>query len=103
MAYDSLYCAYLKANYPIYYYKVVLDYHKNDTEKTTKLINELSYFNIKLNAIKFRYSSGEHTIDKNDNSIYKGIASIKYISENLANELYELRHNKYDTFMDLLT
>ena len=102
MAYDSLYCAYLKANYPIEYYKVVLDYHKNDTEKTSKLIGELSYFDIKLNTIKFRYSSGEHTIDKNDNSIYKGIASIKYISENLANELYVLRDNKYDTFMDLL-
>ena len=102
VSYDSLYGAYLKANHPLEYYKVVLDHYKDDKNRTTRLISELSYFDITLNGIKFRYSRAEHTIDKENRAIYKGIASIKYISENLADELYELRDNKYETFIDLL-
>lgn len=102
VALDSLYGAYLKANYPYEYYKVVLDLYKGDTTRTSKLVEELSYFNIKLNSIKFRYSSSTHTIDKSTNSIYKGIASIKHISEQLGEELYQLRENKYKNFTELL-
>ena len=102
MAYDSLYCAYLKAHYPLAYYKIVLDHYKDDIERTTKLINELSYFNIELKPIKFRYSSAGHTIDKATNTIYKGISSIKYLSTQLGDELWQLRDNHYPTFTDLL-
>lgn len=102
VAYDSLYGAYLKANYPIEYYKVALDHYKNDEKRTTRLISELDYFNLSLKGIKFRNSKGEHTINKEENAIYKGIASIKYLSENLADELYDLRNNDYPTFLDLL-
>lgn len=102
VSYDSLYGAYLKAKHPLEYYKVVLDHYKDDKNRTTRLIGELSYFDITLNGIKFRYSTAGHTIDKENKAIYKGIASIKYISENLADELYELRNNKYETFVDLL-
>ena len=102
MAIDSLYGAYLKANYPLEYYKVVLDKYKNDLERTNKLISELSYFNIKPNPAKFRYSSSNYTIDKHTNSIYKGIASIKNISYGLGEELYALKDNKYNNFMELL-
>ena len=41
-------------------------------------------------------------MDKENNAIYKGIASIKYMNENVANEMYELRDNKYNNFMELL-
>lgn len=101
-ALDSLYGAYLKVNYPLEYYKVVLDKYKNDIERTTKLTNELSYFNIKLYPAKFRYSKSDYTIDKNTNSIYKGISSIKHISEKLGEQIYELKDNKYKNFFELL-
>ena len=94
--------AYLKANYPLEYYKIVLDKYKNDLEKTNSLTSELSYFNIKPNPAKFRYSSSNYTIDKHTNSIYKGIASIKNISYGLGEELYALKDNKYNNFMELL-
>jgi hypothetical protein len=41
-------------------------------------------------------------MDKENNAIYKGIASIKYMNEIIANEMYELRDNKYNNFMELL-
>lgn len=102
MAYDSLYCAYLKANHPIEYYKVVLDHYRDDTNRTMKLIEELKYFDIGLKPIKFRFSKSHHEIDKATNTIYKGIASIKYLSSQLGEELYQLKDNHYPTFLELL-
>lgn len=102
VAYDSLYGGYLKANYPLEYYTVVLNHFQGDSDKTNKIISEFNYFNIKLKPIKFGYSHGEYTFDKETNSIYKGISSIKYINKNTASELYKLRDNKYDTFYNLL-
>lgn len=102
-AVDSLYGAYLKANYPLEYYTVALSNYADDTDRTHKLVNELSYFNIKLLPIKFGKSSSEYTMDKETNSIYKGIESIKYCNSKIAEELLELSKQKdYKTFIELL-
>ena len=101
-AYDSLYGAYLKAHYPLEYYAVALRIYREDIERTSRLTDELSYFNIELKSPKFRYSKAEYFMDKETNSIYKGISSIKFLNETVGNELYSLRDNKYDTFLDLL-
>lgn len=102
-AVDSLYGAYLKANYPLEYYTVALSNYADDTDRTHKLVNELSYFNIKLLPIKFGKSSSEYTMDKETNSIYKGIESIKYCNSKIAEELLELsKHKTYKTFIELL-
>lgn len=101
-AYDSLYGAYLKANYPLEYYTVAFNNYEGDIERTTKLTNELDYFKIKIKPPKFRYSKADYVMDKKTNSIYKGIQSIKYLNESIGEYLYNLRENKYDTFTDLL-
>lgn len=101
-AYDSLYGAYLKSHYPLEYYTVALNYYGDDSERTLKLTNELSFFDIKLKPIKFRYSKGDYAPSKDDNSIYKGIQSIKYMNAKIADEIYELRKNKYNSFIELL-
>lgn len=101
-AYDSLYGAYLKSHYPIEYYTVALSLYWDDADRTNRLIKELDYFNIKLLPPKFRYSRAEYFMDKETNSIYKGMASIKYMNANVSEQLYELRDNQYNNFMDLL-
>lgn len=101
-AYDSLYGAYLKANYPLEYYTVAFNNYEGDIERTTKLTKELEYFNIKIKQPKFRYSRSEYFMDKKTNSIYKGIQSIKYLNESIGEFLYSLRDNKYKTFTELL-
>lgn len=101
-AYDSLYGAYLKSHYPLEYYTVAFNYYAGDDSRTLKLTNELSYFNIQLKPIKFRYSTAKYSLSKEDNSIYKGISSIKFMNATIANEIYELRNNQYRTFIDLL-
>lgn len=102
-AYDSLYGAYLKSHYPLEYYTVALNYYNGDTERTTKLTGELQYFGIQLKPVKFRYSRSDYSPSKSDNSIYKGVESVKDLNAKVAEELYDLRDNKYDSFIDLLT
>ena len=101
-AYDSLYGAYLKSHYPLEYYTVALNYYGDDAVRTLKLTNELQHFGIRLKPIKFRYSKGDYSPSKDENSIYKGIQSIKYMNANIANEIYELKNNKYNSFVELL-
>lgn len=101
-AYDSLYGAYLKSHYPLQYYTVSLNTFDDDERKTRILTKELSYFGIKLKRPKFRYSKSEYLMDKESNSIYKGVKSYKYLNEQVSNELYDLRNNVYNNFVELL-
>ena len=101
-AYDSLYGAYLKSHYPLQYYTVSLNTFDGNERKTRILTKELSYFGIKLKRPKFRYSKSEYLMDKESNSIYKGVKSYKYLNEQVSNELYNLRNNVYNNFVELL-
>lgn len=102
VAIDSIYGAYLKSHYPLEYFTVVLSLYSGDRDRTPKLISELPYFGISLEPIKFGKSGSDYTMDKTTNSIYRGIASVKYCNSQIADELLELSKNKYDTFIDLL-
>ena len=101
-AYDSLYGAYLKSHYPLEYYTVVLNFYESDFERTSKITQELKYFNIKLSSPKFRYSFGEYTCSKDTKTIYKSISSIKGLSKNIGNKLFDLKDNNYMNFFELL-
>lgn len=100
--YDSVYCAYLKSHYPLEYYSIVLNIYQDDQVRTSKLISEMSYFKISLKNILFGFSKGDYGFDKETNSIYKGIKSIKFMNSNISEELYALSKNKYKYFVDLL-
>ena len=102
VAIDSLYGAYLKSHYPLEYYTVVLSLYSGDRGRTPKLIAELPYFGINLESIHFGKSGPDYTMDKQTNSIYRGIASVKYCNSQIADELLELSKNHYDSFIDLL-
>lgn len=102
VAIDSIYGAYLKSHYPLEYFTIVLTLYADDMDRTSKLIAELPYFGIKLQPIKFGKSGADYTMDKQANTIYKGIASVKYCNSQIADELLELSNNKYDNFIDLI-
>lgn len=103
VAYDSIYGAEAKEHHPLEYYTVVLNQYQSDNEKTSRIISELDYFGIHIENIKFGKSKNEYTFDRDTNTIYKSISSIKYCNEIMANELYELaQNNSYDNFIDLL-
>lgn len=99
---DMCYGAYLKVNYPYEYYSVCFNNYVGDKERTNKLTNELEYFGIKLSDIKFRHSNSKYSYDKEGHTIFKGMSSIKFVVDNVGEELYALRDNQYDSFIDLL-
>ena len=102
VAIDALYGAYLKSNYPLEYMTVALNNYDGDITRTNNLTDELEYFNITLKNPQFRYSKGEYFFDKESNSIYKGIGSIKFFNNNVGEQLYALKDNQYARFEDLL-
>ena len=103
VAYDSIYGAEAKEHHPLEYFTTVLNEYQSDNEKTSRIIAELDYFGIHLENIKFGKSKSEYTFDKNTNTIYKSISSIKYCNEVIANELYKLgKNNTYKNFVDVI-
>ena len=102
VAIDSIYGAYLKSHYPLEYFTVVLTLYADDIDRTSKLIEELPYFGITIQPVKFGKSGSDYTLDKENNQIYKGVQSIKYLNAQIGEELLELSKNKYDSFIELL-
>lgn len=102
VAIDSIYGAYLKSHYPLEYFTVVLTMYADDIDRTSKLIDELSYFGITIQPIKFGKSGSDYTMDKENNKIFKGIQSVKFLNAQIGEELLVLSKNKYNTFIDLL-
>lgn len=99
---DMCYGAYLKVNYPYEYYCVCFNNYLDDQIRTNKLKQELGYFGIKLSGVKFRHSKSRYNYSKENGIIYKGLSSIKYISDNIGDDLYELKDKAYNSFFDLL-
>lgn len=104
-ALDSVYCAYLKSHYPIYFYETLLRYfsEKKKKEKVGLLKEEMQRgFGIKDGGIKFGKDNRSFVADEKSNSIFADLAGIKYMSTQIAEDLYELGKNKYTSFIDLL-
>ena len=100
---DMCYGAYLKVNYPYEYMTVCLNNYADDAEKTAKLRKELEYFNIKLTNIKFGLSRAKYSYNKDKGIISKGIGSIKFLNDTVAEELYTLSQTRiYNKFVVLL-
>lgn len=94
-------CAYLRYYYPL---EFICSYLNNaDTEKDIANGTDLAKIKkIKILPIRFGVSRAKYSFDKKTNSIYKGIGSIKFLNEKVAEELFKLSENKYESFTDLL-
>jgi hypothetical protein len=57
---------------------------------------------ITIKPPKFRYSKSSYYYDKQNNTIFRGTSSIKYITSSASGELEKIATNYYPTFVDLL-
>lgn len=92
----------LRTYYPLEFTTAYLNRAEN-TEDINNGIELAKQLNIKVRPISFGKSIAEYTFDKKENCIYKGIASIKFLNEKVAQELYNLAQEKeYTDFIELL-
>lgn len=90
-----------------YYYKIelltsALNVYVDNNEKMSSIKEYIRSQGIDIREIKFGRSRAKYFMDKEENAIYQGIASIKYCNEIIGEELYELSKNEYDNFFDLI-
>ena len=106
MAIDSVTLAYLKAYYPLEFYKVTLQRYtdKGDKDKVALLKKEMVKLGIKLNNIKFRKDNRKFSINYDDNSINQTMASIKNMQKIVPDILYKLgnKYLNYDNSLNTL-
>lgn len=95
-------CGYLRYHYPLEFITTALNIFEGKEEKSLAIIDYAKRKGIRISPIKFRHSIAQYNFDKETNEIFKGIASIKYMNDSVANEIYALKENHYDTFIDLL-
>lgn len=103
MALDSLYQAWQKAHYPYEFYEVLLQYYtdKGNKQKVAKLKQEMKKgFGISEGSFRFRHDNRKFTADKDNHVIYSALSSIKSLSDKTAEDLYSLKDNSYDDFVD---
>ena len=94
-------CAYLRHYYPLEFCTTALNVYDSDA----KIQSAKDYINrkkIRLAPIKFGFSGADYTCDKETNTIYQGIRSIKGCNAGMATELLEVSKREHRNFMDLL-
>lgn len=101
-SYEGYVSGWLRYYYPLEFLTTAFNINKDKEEKTSGLTAYAKKAGIEIKAPKFRFSKGEYFCDKKTNCIYKGIGSLKFFNSHLADELYELRNNKYNDFIDVL-
>lgn len=92
MAVDSATIAYLKAHYPLEFYKCVLQRYtdKGEKDKVSLIKQEMLKRGFKLKDIKFGDDNRQFNIDKENNCIVQTMTSIKDMSKVVPQALYEL-------------
>lgn len=101
-SYEGYVSGYLRTHYPLEFLTTALNINKDKEEKTKLLTAYAKKSGITFQSPKFRHSRAGYFCDKETNTIYTGIGSIKYMNENVANELYEMSGYNFDDFVDLL-
>lgn len=101
-SYEGYVCGWLRYYYPLQFLTVALNINKDNEEKTATLISYAHKENIEIKSPKFRYSKAEYFCDVENNYIYRGLGSIKYMSKEVADALYSLRDRQYKNFIDVL-
>ena len=103
-AITGIVAGYLRYYYPLEFICSSLNVwtRKKKPDDITKTTEYAYRNNITIRNPRFRYSKAEYFIDKETNSIFKGVESIKYLNKEVGEYLYSLRDKQYNSFIELL-
>lgn len=96
-------CGYLRYHRPLEFLTAALNIFGDNLDKTAEITKYASKVGIDVTLPKWGFSRGDYYFDPEKRVIAKGLGSIKYMSEAIANELYDLsKRKKYIRFVDVL-
>lgn len=96
-------CGYLRYYYPLEFLTAALNIFGDDQDKTSEIVKYANKVGIRVTMPKWGTSKSEYFYNKEKNIIAKGVTSIKYMNDKVADDLYVLAsNNSYENFVDLL-
>lgn len=101
-SYEGYVSGWLRYHYPLQFLTVALNINQGKEEKTGALTAYAHKVGIGIKPPKFRHSRSAYFCDTETNCIYKGLGSIKYMSEQVAEALYGMRDMQFRNFIDVL-
>ena len=101
-SYEGYVSGWLRYHYPLQFLTVALNINQGKEEKTGALTAYAHKVGIAIKPPKFRHSRSAYFCDTETNCIYKGLGSIKYMSEQVAEALYGMRDMQFGNFIDVL-
>ena len=105
VALDSLYTAWAKAHHPLETYTALMSNYaeKGDKDRIDRAKQEMQKaFGIRIVLPRFRQDNRDFFLDHEANTISDSLVSVKHLSKRVADALWRMRNNTYDTFVDLL-
>lgn len=94
-------CAWLRYYYPLEYLTVALNVVKSDDiGDVIAYIKEFT--DIQIKPIKFKESGAGYRYNREENAIYQGIESLKYLNKQAGDDLYALRYQEFEDFYDIM-
>jgi DNA polymerase III subunit alpha len=88
----TLQTAYLKAHYPVYFYKALLNQNKNDYGTLNKYIIDAQSMGVEILPPSITYSQKDFSVS--NNKIIFGLQAIKGIGEKLVEQIIEERNKE---------
>ena len=101
-SYEGYVSGWLRYHYPLQFLTVALNINQGKEEKTSALTAYAHKVGIGIKPPNFRHSRSAYFCDTETNCIYKGLGSIKYMSEQVAEALYGMRDMQFRNFIDVL-
>lgn len=101
-SYEGYVSGWLRYHYPLQFLTVAMNINQGKEEKTAALTAYAHKVGIKIKSPKFRHSRSDYFCDVDENIIYKGLGSIKYMSVDVAEALYGMRDMQFKNFIDVL-
>ena len=104
MAGDSLYQAWFKAHHTPVFYETAINHYqkKGKKDKIDALIKEMiKFYGYKLGDYRFGDDNRRVSINEEKHLIYPNMSSLKDFGELVAEVMYDIGKNSYDSFIDL--
>lgn len=92
----------LRYYYPLEWCTAAFEVWKDKQDKIVKVSRFAKEHDIKIKPVKFGKSKGLYFMNKEENAIYEGTASIKGLNADVGDYLYLLSDKKYKNFTEFL-